>query len=206
MSIRVLIIEDDPEWREGLMEWLRDEPDIDMVGVAASAREAIRLVSSKPVDIILLDICLTDDTVDGIALISQLDQKGQFRYIMLTSNEDRETIERAFAAGATNYVVKHHIRDIPEAIRDAYTDKVSIHHSASAALRAGYLRLARNLSEDDLELLRLVEEGRSVPQIAASVHLEEQSVKNKLGKIARKIGFSRFGKHVSEKVKAWGLF
>jgi DNA-binding NarL/FixJ family response regulator len=205
MTIQVLIVEDDPEWREGLAEWLCNEPDINVVGAASSGGEATQIAARSSIDIVLLDINLTDEA-DGISLIPSLDRIGQFQYIMLTSNDDRETIERAFAAGAVNYVVKHYIQDIPEAIRDAYADKVSIHHSVSVALRAGYLRLARNLSDDDLRILRLVEEGRSVQQIAASIHLEEQSVKNKLGKIARKIGFSRFGKHVSEKVKAWGLF
>lgn len=205
MAIQVLIIEDEPEWREGLAEWLHHEPDINVVGAASSGEEALRIAGLVPIDIVLLDICLADEA-DGISLISSLEHCGNFRFIMLTSNSDRETIERAFAAGAVNYVVKHHIRDIPGAVRDAYADQVSIHHSAAVALRAGFLRLAHNLSDDDLHILRLVEEGRSVPQIAASIHLEEQSVKNKLGKIARKIGCGRFGKHVSEKVKSWGLF
>ncbi|WP_025688591.1 response regulator, partial [Paenibacillus zanthoxyli] len=127
-SIKVLLVEDDPVWRENLKSFLSREQDITIVGTAKTKEGAIDLFEqSVAVDVVLMDIMLTPpDQYDGIDTALQLRKLGMEKIIMLTSLDEKEVILDAFDKGAINYICKTSYTDIPEAIREAHNNKVAL--------------------------------------------------------------------------------
>lgn len=204
-TIRVYLVDDDAEWREGLRELLSCDADIDVVGEASSSEEALAGIQQLPeVDVVLMDINLSGTLFDGIHTMLAMSELRDCKYIMLTSFQEKQVVHEAFASGATNYVTKQYVESIPQAIKDAYYNQSSIHHSASAILRSEWIRLVNHVTDREVELLQYVGKGYSLDQISSALYMEKQSVSNSLGRLAKKLGYSRYNRRLIERVRQWG--
>jgi len=140
--IKVLLVEDDPVWRKGLSDYLNKEPDLAVTGEAATKEEALRQFSPAHVDVVLMDINLTENNPDGIeTAIELITLAPDCKIIMLTSLTAEDVIVESFSAGAVNYISKTSFKEIPDAIRAAHLRQSAIHPTAAAALRSEFLRL-----------------------------------------------------------------
>lgn len=205
------MVEDDPVWRKGLVEFLHKQPDIRVTGEAASREEALARYPQSPADVVLMDINLSDNNLDGIdAAFSLIQLKPDCKIIMLTSLTDEEVIIESFSAGAVNYISKSSFREIPDAIRAAHNRQSAIHPTAAAALRNEFLRLKneeyqRLLSPAEKDILRLVHEGQTQTQIEQTLHITKRTIKNHINRILKKMGV-KTSKEAAAKAKQRNLF
>lgn len=187
-SIRVMLVEDDPFWQQNLSADLAEEPDIEVVAVAGTKEEAVLAASRHPIDIILMDINLTGNNLDGLEamkeILSELDGDG-IKIIMLTSLTEREVIMKSFRLGALNYITKQSYKDIVRAIREAYEDRSTIHADAARIMRSEIQLM--ELSPMEREVFDLRKEGLSKQQISEKLHKSTNTIKSQLKSIKNKL-------------------
>lgn len=117
--IRVLLVEDDPFWQESISNDLSKEQDITVTGVVSTKEEAVEAVKASEIDVILMDINLTENNLDGIEAAKEIKRIGTYNIIMLTSLNDKDVVIQSFKQGAVNYITKSSYKDILNAIREA---------------------------------------------------------------------------------------
>jgi DNA-binding NarL/FixJ family response regulator len=192
--IRVLIVDDHEMVREGLMAMLRPEHDIEVVGQTGSGAAVVDLVESTRPDVVLLDARLPD--VSGVEVCRRLSQSHpDVAVVILTTYTDPDLVQECIQAGARGYVVKDVERfSLKESLRAVYrgqsvlAPQVAGHVIEGARTRqeAGSRRAA--LSASQVAILRLISRGHSNREIAAEVHLSENTVKTHIQEIFRKLG------------------
>jgi DNA-binding NarL/FixJ family response regulator len=193
-QIRVLIVDDHEMVREGLMAMLQPEPDFDVVGQTGRGGGVVELVEATRADIVLLDARLPD--VSGVEVCRRLNlSHPEVSVVILTTYTDPDLVQECIQAGARGYVVKDVERfSLKESIRAVYRGQAvlapqvagQVIAGARARQQAGSRRAA--LSASQVAILRLISRGHSNREIAAEVHLSENTVKTHVQEIFRKLG------------------
>jgi DNA-binding NarL/FixJ family response regulator len=186
--IRVLIVDDHPVVRQGLVALLSVQDDIAVAGEAGDGPAAISLAESLSPDVVLLDLKLPG--MDGVAVLAEL--AGKYRVLVLTSATDRPWADRALKAGASGLVYKDIDPDaLVRAIRSVHDGNVLIALGAAASLRGG--RAGRDggldaLTPREREVLGHIAGGRSNREIARALHVSEKTVKAHVSSVLAKLG------------------
>ncbi|MBM7652799.1 response regulator transcription factor [Neobacillus cucumis] len=185
--IKVMLVEDDEFWQKQLALDLNKEEDIQVVKIAATKLEALNSLDSIEIDVVLMDINLTENKLDGLEAAKEITRiKGlKPKVIMLTSLSEQEVIVKAFQNGAVNYITKSNFHDIVKAVRDAYADKSSIHCDAASAMR-NELHLMQ-LSPSEREIYDLREKGFNKTQMSEILHKSVNTIKTQLRSIRDKL-------------------
>lgn len=193
--IRVLLVDDHEVFREGLRELLSRRPDIEVVGEAATGRQALERLDNGP-DVVVLDLRLPD--MDGVTVCRQiLAEHPEIRVIMLTMYGDDEYLLQALRIGAAGYVLKDaSSEEVVSAIRAAARGQSQLDPASTAKLVEAYRKLARErvgeerrvLTDREMVMLSLVAQGATNREIAAYLSLSEQTVKNNLSILYQKLG------------------
>jgi two-component system response regulator DevR len=180
--------------REGLMAMLQPERDFEVVGQTGSGTAVADLVETTQPDVVLLDARLPD--LSGVEVCRRLRHSHpDVSVVILTTYTDPDLVQECLEAGARGYVVKDVERfSLKESIRAVYrgqavlAPQVAGHVIESARTRqpAGSGRAA--LSGSQVAILRLISRGHSNREIAAEVHLSENTVKTHIQEIFRKLG------------------
>jgi two-component system, NarL family, response regulator DevR len=192
--IRVLIVDDHEMVREGLLAMLQPEPDFQVVGQTGRGAEVADLVDSTRPDVVLLDARLPD--LSGVEVCRRLTTSHpDVSVVILTTYTDPDLVQECIQAGARGYVVKDVERfSLKESIRAVYRGQSvlapqvagAVMEGARAREQVGARRAA--LSASQLAILRLISRGHSNREIAAEVHLSENTVKTHVQEIFRKLG------------------
>lgn len=209
-QIQILLVEDDSVWIQGLSDFIHQEKDLVIAGVATTKEHAIQLVSSVPIDVVVLDIMLTENHLDGIDTALEISSLGNYKIIMFTSLTADEIIIDSFTAGAVNYINKLNYKELPDAIRAVFHNQSSIHTSAALALRNEIQRLKKEemrrlISPTEKEILKLIDQGYTQSQIAKQMISAERTIKNHINRILRKLGVGS-SKQAAQKAKKNSLF
>jgi len=209
-KIKVFVVEDDPVWADCLVSYLSMEPDMLLIGTAASKEQAVQAAASLDIDVMLLDMMLTPPCYDGLDAALDILHERPLKIIMLTAIDGPDVIGDAFAAGVVNYVTKAYLQDITSAIRDAYYNQVTLHPHAADQLVKEVIRLKliewkQKLTPTEIDILRLIAEGLSKKQIMKALNVSQNTVKSHIRRITKKFGV-RTGKEAAEKLKRKGLF
>jgi DNA-binding NarL/FixJ family response regulator len=194
--IRVLVVDDQALFREGLRTLLSLQPDIEVVAEAGDGEQALRLAGTSRPDVVLMDMKMP--TLDGVAATRRLrTQLPECRVVALTTFDDDEYVFEALRAGAVGYLLKDASAErLVEAIRAASRGESLLGPSVASKVVAEFARLASRppstppagLSEREIDVLRLLARGASNKQIAASLFLAEGTVKNHVTNILSKLG------------------
>jgi DNA-binding NarL/FixJ family response regulator len=215
-KIRVLLIEDDPDWLKGLTAYLGKQSDIQVVGSASAAEEALTQIRDIDFDVVLMDIMLANQA-EGIWLTSEVCQSCQAKVIMLTSMEEKELIFEAFQAGAIDYQIKADFEKLPNAIRTAYHNQAPINSSVADQMRVEFRRLKmlekyykvkeiKNIiTPTELEILEHIDQGFTQTAIADKFVISIHTVKVHVGNVLRKLG-GQSSKDSARKLRDLGVF
>jgi DNA-binding NarL/FixJ family response regulator len=190
--ITVLLVDDHPVVRSGLHGMLAGEPDIAVVGEAASADEAVAMARSLTPTVVLMDLRMPGG--DGVtATAGVLAVLPTTRVVVLTTYESDADILRAVEGGAAGYLLKDASRaDLLMAIRSAARGETVLAPSVATRLvdRMRNPRPADSLTPRELEVLRLVAAGRSNAEIGQALYISEATVKTHLLRSFAKLGVS----------------
>lgn len=196
--IRVLVVDDQSLFREGMRTLLSVHPDIEVVGEAADGESAVRLTKSLGPAVVLMDLRMPIlGGVEATRRIRALDLPCQV--IVLTTFDDDEDVFDALRGGAVGYLLKDAPQEsLLEAIRLAARGESFLQPSIARKVVAEFSRLSSSkpadrrlidtLSERELEVLQQLAQGKSNKQIAASLYITEGTVKNHMTSILGKLG------------------
>jgi DNA-binding NarL/FixJ family response regulator len=187
-KIRILVADDHPMLREGLVTVLSTQPDFDVVGEAADGSEVVRLAETLLPDVILLDLEMPG--MDGVAALEKLRESGsEARTVVFTAYDTDERILGSLRAGARGYLLKG-------ASRTELFDAIRTVHSGGSLLQplvTGRLLDHMNAPEPEpltpreLEVLALLARGLPNKEIADSLYIGERTVKFHVSSILAKL-------------------
>lgn len=187
--IRLLVADDHPVVRDGIVGMVGSDPDVEVVGEASDGDEAVQLARALDPDVVLMDLRMP--RMDGVAAIRELARLGiGGRVVVLTTFDADADVLPAIEAGATGYLLKDAPRDeLLRAVRAAAAGQAVLAPTVASRL-VGRVRTpeANVLSPRELEVLALVADGATNRAAGARLHLSEATVKTHLLSIYAKLG------------------
>ena len=194
-KIRVLLVDDHEIVRLGLMTLLNDQDNMEVVGEAGTAGEAVKSVEELRPDVVLMDIRMPGE--GGIVATREITAKfPQTKVVMLTSFADDELVMRAIQAGAVGYVLKQvGNEELLRAVAAAARGEALLDPSTTARLlsrvrereRQAEEDAFRDLSDRELQVLAEVALGKTNAEIGRTLNLSEKTVRNYLSTILEKL-------------------
>ena len=193
-GLKIALCDDHPVFRGGLVGLLHDEPDLRVVVEAASTAELFRALDKQPIDLIILDIQLPNES--GINAIERL--VGAGRVLLLSAFDDARLVKRALKAGAHGFVRKDASpRVLLKAIRDAAAGRTVL--AADMALKLAeslraepdqvdFQQRVRALTDRQRQVLWLLSEGKSNREVGAALFVSEGTIKNHVTQILQALG------------------
>jgi len=192
--ISILIVDDHEVVRNGIRSYLETLPDFHVIGEAASGEEAIKMVSEQIPDVVLMDLIMPG--MDGIEATREVKKVSpRTQVVVLTSYHEDEHIFPALKAGAISYILKDMKMDkLAETIQRAVHGEVTLHPFVAARV-LGNLRgkntdgeaLYADLTERELDVLKLIANGLTNSQIAEKLFISENTVKGHVSNILSKL-------------------
>ena len=190
--VRILVADDHPLFREGVVHSLTCEADFSIVGEAASGEEALRLARELLPDVVLLDIGMPG--WDGLVTAEKITTAcPATKIVMLTVVEDEDKLLAAFKAGARGYVLKGvSARELANVVRATAHGEVYVSPSLAAGMMVALTRgrpsdPLEELTERELEILKLVGQGLTNREIGQRIHLSEKTIKHYITTILQKL-------------------
>ena len=192
--ITVLLVDDHEMVRRGVRDFLETQEDITVVAEAGSGEEAVRLAAEHAPDVALMDLIMPG--MDGVEATRRLTtQSPRTSVVMLTSYHDDEHVFPAIRAGALSYVLKEiGPGELAEAVRKAAAGEAVLHPRVAARVvrelhgaRRDEPNAFRELSDRELEVLKLIADGLSNAEIAGRLYVSEKTVKSHVSNILGKL-------------------
>jgi DNA-binding NarL/FixJ family response regulator len=215
MTVRVLLVDDQALFREALAVLLDVRTEVEVVGEAANGREALERAAEVRPDVVLMDLRMP--VLDGIAATRRMRAEHPgVRVIALTTFDEDSEVFAALRAGAVGYLLKDVSSDrLVEAILAASRDESVLQPSVAAKVLARFAQLSAEdrpvpqplavpLSDRELEVMRLLADGRTNREIAAELFLAEGTVKNHVTNVLAKLG-ARDRTQAALRARALGL-
>jgi NarL family two-component system response regulator LiaR len=193
-TISILIVDDHEVVRRGIRAYLDTIPDFKVVGEATSGEEAIQMVKEYIPDVVLMDLIMPG--MDGVETTRQVKNiSPRTQVVVLTSYHEDAHIFPALKAGAISYILKDMRMDkLVEALHRAYQGEVTLHPRVAARVlqnirgdNAEDKQLFTELTERELDVLRLIANGLSNSQIAEKLVISENTVKGHVSNILSKL-------------------
>src|SRR5689334_1881916 len=193
----ILIVDDHPLFRDALDELIRREPGWRVCGKAAEPSEALRMVEENHPDLVIVDITL--GASNGIDLIKTLSGKYEDLAMLVVSMHDESLYaERAIRAGAMGYVMKHEPpKVVKAAIQQVLAGELYLSHKMATSLIAKLMGKeeedkqhaipVQRLSDRELEVFRLLGQGKGARQIAAELNLSVATINSFRARIKEKL-------------------
>ncbi len=193
-ATRIVLADDHRMLRDSLRRSL-EEHGFDVVGEAPDGAEAVRLVQTLRPDVVLMDVSMP--ALDGVEATRQICRIApECQVVMLTMHTDGDVMARAIQAGAVGYLVKDcSIEDVVATIRLAASGEAALSPGLASSMLADVKKTARNSGDGDAptisareeEVLQLVADGLSLPEVAAALFISVKTVKNHLASIYAKL-------------------
>ena len=193
-QITVMLVDDHAMVREGVRAFFVTQPDITIVTEAGSGEDAVKLAAQFVPDVILMDLIMPNmDGVEATRKVKQVSPRSQI--VVLTSYHEDEHIFPALKAGALSYILKDvSAEELVSAVRKAAAGEAVLHPRVAARVikelqgkRADALNPFTELSERELEVLKLIADGMSNAEMASKLVLSEKTIKGHVSNILSKL-------------------
>lgn len=190
--IKVVFVDDHEMVRIGVSSYLSAQPDIEVVGEAGNGKEGVELALSLRPDIILMDLVMKE--MDGIEATRQIIEKWpEAKIIIVTSFLDDEKVYPALEAGATSYMLKtSKASEIANAVRVTYSGQPVLEPEVTGKMmmkmrQKNTLLPHEELTEREMEVLKLIAEGKTNQEIADELFIALKTVKTHVSNILSKL-------------------
>ena len=198
--IRVMLVDDHAMVRKGLVAFLKNMPELELVGEACDGREAIEFCEQRQPDVILMDLVMPE--LGGVAATRTIHQRWpRVQVIALTSFQEKELVQDALQAGAIGYLLKNVSgEELAEAIRQAHGGRPTLAPEAVQALiqpPSEAESMAADLTRREQEVLALLVKGMSNPEIAERLVISRSTVKVHISSILSKLGVASRAEAIS---------
>jgi DNA-binding NarL/FixJ family response regulator len=194
VTIRLLLADDHRMLREGLRRSMVEE-GFDVVGEAENGEDAVRMAAELQPDVVLMDVSMPEmDGVEATRIIRATETDTQI--IMLTMHAASEVLAEAIRAGAVGYLVKECSTDeVADAVRMAANGETALSAQLAATMLDEVRRLEvpspdeedRVITKREEEVLQLIADGCSTPEVAERLYISQKTVKNHLASIYQKL-------------------
>jgi len=194
MTIRLMLADDHRMLREGLGRSMREQ-GFDVVGEASDGAEAVSMAQRLRPDVILMDVTMPE--MDGVEACRQVRADlPATQVVMLTMHADQEVLASAIRAGASGYLVKDcSTEEIASAVRMAASGETALSPQLAASMlnevrkwdKAAAAEEERVVTKREEEVLQLIADGCSTPEVAAKLYISQKTVKNHLASIYQKL-------------------
>jgi two-component system, NarL family, response regulator NreC len=195
MTVRVLIVDDHAVVRAGLRLLIDAEDDLEAVGEAGNARDAVFQARALKPDVVLMDVVMPDQSgLDVVPTI--LHERPETKVLVLSMQDDPQYVRQAFAAGANGYVLKEAAdTEVVSAIREVAKGGSYVHPTLGARLVAAESAEARRAEEDPLsdrerEVLRLLALGHTNQEISTQLYISVRTAETHRAHIMQKLRLS----------------
>jgi DNA-binding NarL/FixJ family response regulator len=198
---RILIVEDHPMTRDGLVYLINGEADLQVAWKAENAAQALQTVTRENPDLVLTDITLPDK--NGLELIKDLRAiRPELAILVVSMHDESLYAERALRAGARGYITKQEGGErLMKAIRQVLAGSIAVSDRIAARIMEAFSgRTLGNenspvskLSDREFEVYQLIGRGKSTKEIAHQLHLSEKTVAVHRGHIKEKLGITSAG-------------
>lgn len=195
MCIRVVLADDHKIMREGLCSLLRNDPRVEIAGVAEDGRSAVQLAREQKPDVVVMDVAMPD--LNGIEAARRIKaEMPDVRILALSMHADKRYISSMLQAGASGYLLKDcAFKELVQAIHTVARRQVYLSPSIAALVTEDYVRQlmtrdaspAAILSPKEREVLQLMAEGHSTKQIAASLNLSVKTIETHRQQVMEKL-------------------
>ncbi len=182
--IRLIVADDHPSLRAGLVAILERQPDLKVIAEAGCGREVME--STEAADVYILDLRMPDG--DGVETIkSLLARDSAAKVLVLTTYDNEEDIFQALEAGARGYLLKDTTKEeIVEAVRRVHQGERYLPQAIAARLADRLIR--PQLTPREIDVLRLASRGRTNKEMAAAMFISEETVKSHMKSLFLKLG------------------
>jgi two-component system, NarL family, nitrate/nitrite response regulator NarL len=204
--VRVVVADDHPIYREGIVRAINERPDLELVGEAGDGREALDQIKRLGPEVAVLDIRMP--SLDGTQVLAAMRRDGlETEVLFLSAFMEPELAYRTVANGARGYLSKESSRqEVCEAIVTIARGGTALAAEAQAGLAREIQERERTggppqLTEREQQVLNLVAEGHSAPEIGRQIHLSTTTVKSHLHSLYEKLGVSDRAAAVAEAMR-----
>lgn len=203
--VRIVVVDDHALFRAGLISLLSQMPELEVIGEAGDAREAIEVVGRKDADVVLLDVNMPG--MSGIEAVERIKKITSARVLMLTISKQDEDLFGAIAAGADGYLLKN---AEPDELRRAIKFVAEGKSVLSPEVTTRVLKIVRKsqgyayesqLSHREMEVLECLAQGKTSSQIAADLFITENTVKTHVRHILEKLEAANRAEAVSRAIQ-----
>ena len=196
MTVRVVVVDDHTLVRQGIVGLLASQSDIEVVGQAGNALEAMAVIASVTPDVVLMDIAMPGQS--GLDATREIRDRFPAVQVLVVTIHDREDyLFQALRAGAAGYVLKGaEVQDLLEAVRTVQRGEVYLFPSVTKKLVADYLRRSQagedrttydGLTDREREILGLIAQGLTTNAIAGTLFLSPHTVQSHRDHIMAKL-------------------